>query len=549
MSSSSDSATLPAWRKIVGRLKSRRHDPSPQEAPTPPPDFDWRWYVRSYTDLAPAGIIDEASAIRHWREHGCREGRRVAPLPQEAPPPPSGFDWRWYVRSYTDLAPAGIIDEASAIRHWREHGCREGRRSAPRRPNSFDWLTYVDRFEEARTLSTDTASANRPLVCPSIDSMFLRAWGDLVCWDDAGSEHLLQGWDPAVDYADVFLHGPYESIRRNLEEGRMAWPETCARCLLLRFRPDDAGAAWDRSFVRMLRVEPSYHCSLDCPGCVPLSARRLHTRAFQLDPEILDRILADLTARGLEVDALDFQGHGEPLLNPRLWEMARRSRKRIPKAWISVTTNANAHFREEMAQAGFDEFICAIDGVDAASYEPYRVHGDFDLAWRFLCRLVRAGNSADRKIRVVWKYVIFEHNSSPEMLLLSQQMALDAGVSELVFVVTRNGPAARHIRFPSDVPRLKSGPPLSFRFHEPSIDDLEARVAETRRLQSLGKTKQAAAMAESVRQNLERFFPVLDDQPKRYRRLREEIESMERAFSKGCAAADAPSGPNTTPRP
>jgi hypothetical protein len=476
MSSSSESGKLRTWRRIVGRLKSRRHDPSPPEATMPPP----------------------------------------------------GFDWRWYVRSYTDLAPAGITDEASAIRHWREHGCREGRRFAPRRPNSFDWLTYVDRFEETRTLSAETALANRPLVCPSIDSMFLRAWGDLVCWDDAGSEHVLQAWDPSVDYADVFLHGPYEGIRHDLGEGRMAWPETCAKCLLLRFRPNDAGAAWDRSFVRMLRVEPSYHCSLDCPGCVPLSARRQHTRAFQLDPEILDRILADLTFRGLEVDALDFQGHGEPFLNPRLWEMGRRSRKRIPDAWISVTTNANAHFRAEMASSGFDEFICSIDGVDAGSYAPYRIHGNFDLAWRFLRELVRAGRSADRPIRVVWKYVIFEHNSSPETLMKAQKMALDAGVSELVFVITRNGPAARHIRFPSDVPRLDGGPPLSFRYHEPSIDDLEARFAETRRLQSLGQTDEAAAMAESVRQNLERFFPKAADQPERQRRLREEIESKSR---------------------
>src|SRR5438876_7100482 len=306
----------------------------------------------------------------------------------------------------------------------------------------------------------------------------------------------------------------------------MPRPEECGRCLLLRMMPAGAGAPWDRSFIRLFRVEPSYYCSLDCPGCVPLSIRRQSSKAFQLDPEILDRILADLTSRGLAVDALDFQGHGEPLLNPRLWEMGRRSRKRIPNAWISVTTNANAHFRPEMASAGLDEFVCSIDGADAAGYEPYRVHGNFDLAWRFLCALARAGRSADRRIRVVWKYVIFEHNSSPETLLKAQQMALDAGVSELVFVITRNGPAPRHIRFPSDVPRLEGGPPLSFRFHEPSIDDLEARLAEARRLVSADHAEEAAAMVESVQRNLERFFPDSGDQPERHRRLREEIESL-----------------------
>ncbi|HXM78856.1 MAG TPA: hypothetical protein VOA00_06450, partial [Thermoanaerobaculia bacterium] len=340
-------------------------------------------------------------------------------------------------------------------------------------------------------------------------------------------------WDPAVDYADVFLRGPYREIRDHLAQGQMPWPEECAKCLLLRILPTGAGAPWDRTFVRMFRVEPSYYCSLDCPGCVPLSIRRQHSKAFQLDPDILDRILSDLIARGLAVDALDFQGHGEPLLNPRLWEMGRRSRERLPEAWISVTTNAQGRFRPEMAASGFDEVICSIDGADAASYTPYRVHGNFDLGWRFLVDLVRAGATAARRLRVVWKYVIFEHNSSPDLLRKAQQMALDAGVTELVFVLTRNGPAPRHIRFPSDVPRIEPGPPLSFRFHEPSIEDLEARLVESRRLVSQGRPEDAAAMADSIRKNLERFFPTIGDQPERQRRLSEDLDGIGSASPPG----------------
>ncbi len=480
--------------------------------------------------MSPKSKPKRPDAVRSqlWRRivRRLRRNHQDTP-PQEATGLPPGFDWRWYVTSYTDLAAAGIKDEKSAIRHWRKHGRREGRRFAPRRPNSFDWLTYVDHFPKKAQPPLPVGAATRPpLACPSVDSIFLRAWGDLVCWDDAGSDHVLQEWDPAVDYADVFLDGPYQEIRRNLEAGRMPRPEECGRCLLLRILPAGFGAPWDRSFVRMLRVEPSYYCSLDCPGCVPLSIRRQHKKAFQLDPDILDRILSDLTARGLPVDALDFQGHGEPLLNPRLWEMGRRSRERLPEAWISVTTNAQGRFRPEMAKSGFDEVICSIDGADPASYEPYRVHGNFDLAWKFMVDLVRAGAFADRRLRVVWKYVIFEHNSSSETLRKAQQMALDAGVSELVFVLTRNGPAPRHVRFPLDVPRIEPGPPVSFRFHEPSIEDLEARFAESRRLESEGSVEDAAAMAESVRRNLERFFPAAGDRPERQRRLLEDLERI-----------------------
>lgn len=472
----------------------------------------------------PGGV--EARRPPFWR----RILGRFEALPRElevlrSPQPPPGFDWRWYVRSYTDLAPAGITDEVSAIRHWREHGRREGRRFAPRRPSGFDWTTYVDQFpEDTSAAPAPGAGEQRPLICPSVDSIFLRAWGDLVCWDDAGSDRVLQAWDSAVDYADVFLNGCYQVVRRSVEEGRMAWPEDCERCLLLRIRPDRDFPPWDRRTVRVFRVEPSYYCSLDCPGCVPLSIRRQHAKAFQLDPDILDRILADLTAGGISVENLDFQGHGEPLLNPRLWEMGRRGRERLSEAWISVTTNAQGHFQPEMARSGFDEVICAIDGVDAKTYEPYRVHGDFDLAWSFLTDFARASDSGGRRMRVVWKYILFEHNSSPQTLLQAQRLAREAGVSELVFVLTRNGPPPRDILSPSDVPLLAPGPRVSFRFHEPSIEDLEARLAESRRLLGDGRREEAKAMSESVRRNLERFFPPGAERPERYQRLFEELE-------------------------
>ena len=466
-----------------------------------------------------------SSKSETWRSFFHRAGAalrgpRVAPPP--APPP--GFDWRWYIESYTDLAAAGITDEASAIRHWRDYGCREGRRFAPRRPNGFDWLTYVDRFPEGAAPVPATAGDRPRLICPSVDSIFLRAWGELVCWDDAGSDRVLQAWDPAADYADVFLDGRYQEVRESVAEGRMPWPEDCERCLLLRVQPAGDYAPWDRRMVRIFRVEPSYKCTLDCPGCVPLSIRGQHSKAFQLDPEILDRILADLTARRLSVEVLDFQGHGEPLLNPRVWEMARRSRDRLPDAWISMTTNAQGRFRPEMARCGLSEIVCSIDGVDSESYTPYRVHGSFDLAWRFLSDFVTAGAAAERRVRVVWKYVIFRHNASPENLLKAQRMARDAGVSELVFVLTRNGPAPPDIAVPADVPRLDSGPPISFRFHQPSIEDLEARLEQAR--SATGEPKDAQAMVESVRRNLERFFPAGEERPERPQRLFDEIERM-----------------------
>ena len=459
--------------------------------------------------------------LQRWKRGRLSDG---SPAPSASP---RGFDWRWYVESYTDLAAAGIVDEASAILHWKEHGRREGRRGAPRRSSGFDWLSYVDRFPSAfrPTLPRASCSPRAKFVCPSVDSIFLRAWGDLVCWDDAGSDRVLLPADAVWDPARAFLEGPYAQVRRAVLDGRMPWPEECERCLLLRVQPTDAPEVWDRRTVRILRVEPSYACSLDCPGCIPLAIRRGHPRAFHLDPDALDRLVTDLSGRGLDIRVLDFQGHGEPLLNPRVWEMARRSRLRVPSAWITMTTNAQGTFHPRVVASGLDEMVCAIDGVDQATYAPYRVHGDFDLAWRFLTDLVSAGCAAERRVRVIWKYVLFAHNSSPETLVRAQEMARDAGVSELVFVITRNGPRAPGVDAPCDVPRIEGGAPTSFRFHEPSVVDLEARLAYSRVLEIAGEAGAAAAVRRSVRRNLERFFPGGIELPERHRRLMEAVDT------------------------
>src|SRR5215470_9144969 len=185
---------------------------SPVSAPTRGPSRG-----SSEMAMSPKSDPDRSTAVRLplWRRviRGVGSISRDVSPPWEPGPPP-GFDWRWYVKSYADLAAAGVTDEKSAIRHWRKHGRREGRRFAPRRPNTFDWLTYVDHFPEGTPTALLAGSGPRPpLACPSVDSIFLRAWGDLVCWDDAGSDHVLQPWDPNADYADVYLNGPYQEIR------------------------------------------------------------------------------------------------------------------------------------------------------------------------------------------------------------------------------------------------------------------------------------------------------------------------------------------------
>jgi hypothetical protein len=58
------------------------------------------------------------------------------------------------------------------------------------------------------------------------------------------------------------------------------------------------------------------------------------------------------------------------------------------------------------------------------------------------------------RIRRVWKYVVFEHNDQPEQLLRAQELAIQAKVTEMRFVLTQSGPQSWDVTHESHIPRL-----------------------------------------------------------------------------------------------
>ncbi|QQR74008.1 MAG: aminotransferase class III-fold pyridoxal phosphate-dependent enzyme [Holophagales bacterium] len=397
------------------------------------------------------------------------------------------FDWASYLDRYPDLRLAGIEDEAAATRHWLAYGRAEGRDGRPR-----------------------PRAPSHSLACPSEASLYLRATGDLVCWDDAGNATVLQRFDATRDYAhEVWLGEPYEAVRRRLRDGRLPFPEVCARCLALRARPTFGSDAVARRRIEVFQLEPSYHCSLDCPGCVPLAVRR-HAPPQHLEAGRLDKILSDLERAGITVGAFDFQGHGEPLLHPDVWGLARLVRSRFPASYLSMTTNAHGVVDPSRLAGSFDEIVCAIDGTVPETYLRYRIGGRFELAWRFLVDLAKARRATGSTPRVVWKYVLFAHNSSLAELEEARRRAVELGLDELRFVFTRNGPPAHSVSTIEGWLGDDDGPRISLQRHEPSPLELASRLAEAER--RLDQETEACGegaweLALSVGRNLERFFP------------------------------------------
>jgi hypothetical protein len=96
----------------------------------------------------------------------------------------------------------------------------------------------------------------------------------------------------------------------------------------------DYSLAGGRVLTRSLEAHVVDHCNLTCAGCCSLSP---HLPRWELDPATLERDLAR-ARRVLQPQIFKLVG-GEPLLHPRLVDLARVVRRSGIAPRISITTN------------------------------------------------------------------------------------------------------------------------------------------------------------------------------------------------------------------
>jgi molybdenum cofactor biosynthesis enzyme MoaA len=361
--------------------------------------------------------------------------------------------------------------------------------------------------------------------CTVNHSLFLRSNGSLACWCDGGSLKTLQEFDPSIDYAeDVYLGKVYGYIRDKLAADTMPFPEFCKKCMvLLPSSPFVSTYASDR-YIDTFQIEPSMACQLDCPSCIPIKERRkLVVRSWcghlMLAPKVVEKILKDFKRAGMRIRLFDFTGHGEPLLNPDAWSIIAMAKSMFPDTAATICTNANADFTDDMVDAGLTQMIYAIDGMDQASYEPYRVYGKFDQAYRFMKSFSSVARAHGDKIDTVWKYVLFSHNDRPEQLLAAQEMAIDAQVTELRFIITQMGPTSTRIVDEDDIPRANNGVKVQVQNYKVSIDQLDEGMAAARTNLDANRPAQAAQAASFVATMMKRLFEDAQSVPPKYGRF------------------------------
>lgn len=378
--------------------------------------------------------------------------------------------------------------------------------------------------------------AEQTIDCHSNHSVFLRADGSLACWDDAGSRLTLKAFEPAVDYSkDVVFGEVFAGIRRKLFKGDMPFPGFCQDCMV-----HASGACFnplwaEKKELLIFQVEPSIACPLECPGCMTLAERKTrHGPPWNLDVAILENYLSDFRADGVLIRTIDFQGHGEPLLNRDVWKMASLAKSYFPDATISMCTNAHGIYHPAQVHSGIDEVMFAIDGVDQQSFEKNRVRGKFDKAYAFMKAFCHGAAREGRDIKTIWKYILFDSNDSPDQLVKAQELAAEAGVRELLFVNTQLGLRASGVYTLDQIPRAGNGVAIRISNYLSSFHDTLHAVDKARYALWLGDAAAAGSHLLFATNMIRRRFECLgpdDALPEAYQALIYEIRDLAKRAS------------------
>lgn len=320
--------------------------------------------------------------------------------------------------------------------------------------------------------------------CEILHTLYVRSNGDVPCNDDAG-ENVLLGriasqnarWTPQ----SLFSNHRYRHIREQLASGNMPWPTVCRGCAF--FRPNEAFAdPLAQKLIRKIQIEASLACRLRCPGCSNRFQVQIRPQPFHMDLALFERLLGTLRSEDYAVDEIEYCGQGEPLQHPRFPEFVRLARAHFPATRQRLITSGNFAFATATAGERLDEIMVSCDGAGQESYEQYRIGGRFERPIQFMRDALRA--EPGRPGALVWKYILFEWNDSPEEIRRAQELAAELGVHAILFVFTHSKGKSRRFtpenvaEFPVHFPNVvTNATPIHYQ-HSDTPASLERALSE-----------------------------------------------------------------------
>ncbi len=275
--------------------------------------------------------------------------------------------------------------------------------------------------------------------CVMCNSLYVKANGELPCWDDAGEDIILGslGQNGLHQLGSPIFHSPQlEQIRRSFMQGNNPHP-ICSSCAVRGF-----GGGHDSirpAVIHVLHLESSYLCGLSCPQCLPATARHsLKNPPYHMPVAMLKGLLDELRGEGIEIiKVVHFEGRGDPLMNPHMSELLAVTKAAYPNAFTMATTHGSYSYKPWVVESGLNLLRVSIDGAFPHNYAKYRVGGDLSTVLAFLAKVRDERVRLQSNLQVEWKYILFEWNDSDEEMAHAARLAasLDA---HLRFVLTHS---------------------------------------------------------------------------------------------------------------
>ena len=179
---------------------------------------------------------------------------------------------------------------------------------------------------------------------------------------------------------------------------------------------------------KFLQIEAVGQCNLRCQMC-PIQFRRdgppYGPPAF-MDFDLFTRLLDQFP----DLEELQLQGLGEPMMHPRFFEMVTLAAGRGIRVGTNTNlTYLNARRAELCITSGLADLHASLDGATAETYERIRVRARFDQVVRNLERLVetrRRLGSPTPHIRMVVVAMRQNLHEFPDLVRLAHNLGIDS---------------------------------------------------------------------------------------------------------------------------
>jgi MoaA/NifB/PqqE/SkfB family radical SAM enzyme len=236
---------------------------------------------------------------------------------------------------------------------------------------------------------------------------------------------------------DEIWNGPgYAGLRGAIATGHIDSVPICRGCPnRIATPPEDPGSRTGVPRPQVLFLESVAACNLVCPGCDRDAIEGNRDGRLVLDwaayQKIIDALAPDLRY-------MEYHLGGENFMHKQWPAMIRYAKEKNPRLHMLSSTNGH-YFRTEaerqaVVDSGIDVLIVSIDGATPESYAKYRVRGDFHAVLDNV-RGVLEIRKKKGTIRpyVIWRYILFDWNDSPEEMELARTLAREVGADALAW--------------------------------------------------------------------------------------------------------------------